>query len=211
MRAEVTLSGEGFTYIVPLGAEMPSPTGGGAVWEEIVREQREPITDYTGSAALRQKIPVLFDGFSADRDIEPELLRVVGLWMTDEEPPSFIATGPIRFPGRRWVMEEPEYGDGLRNDAGALVRQALTLNLLEYRPLDALAFTSTGSTGPKKRKQKRGTYTTVAADTLIKVSQRVYGSPKQAKWIGDLNSIRDTRKKLKAGTVLKLPHGIGPA
>lgn len=205
MSAELRMQGSGFDVSVGLGAEVAKPTGGGAEWDEVKRPEELSLTDYTGDGLVHLDVPVLLDGWRAGVDQNPLLAQILTLTRggADGRAPDFIATGPIPYSGLRCVMEAPDWGDTMRFDDGRLARQELTLHLIEFVDPDAIAITakksaSGGGAAPK-------TYTTKKGDTLLRISAKVFGTPAAAKQIGDLNDIRDIRKELPAGRVLRLP------
>lgn len=188
-----------------LGAGPAQITDGYGGWEEIDRPSDLSITHWSGQTPRRMTIPIFLDGYRENDSVQKELDKLLTLGRSrdgDEEPPVFRVSGPIPFSGERWVMESsPEMGESFRAKDGRLLRQALTLSLMEYVKGDRIKI--------KRRKGK--TYTTKKGDTLLKIARKLEPkdnnkeSIKYAKEIGKLNKIRDIRKKLKAGIKLRLP------
>lgn len=207
--AIVRLTGAGFDLSLPLGEEVPKPADGGAKFDEVDRPEDVALTDYTGDSLTKIDVPVLLDGWLANVDQRPTLNMILSLTRGGPagRPPDFIASGAIPYSGLRCVMEPPDWGDTMRFTDGRLARQELTLHLLEFVDPDVIAVVRkdgpAGGAGAKGA--KKGTVTTKEGETLLQVATRVYGNPSLAKEIGQLNGIRDVRKKLKAGIVLKLP------
>lgn len=208
MKAELRMQGAGFDVSVRLGDEVAKPTAGGAEWDEVKRPEDVSLTDYTGDGLIHMDVPVMLDGFLDKVDQQPVLNVILALTRGGDRgrAPDFIATGPIPYSGLRCVMEAPDWGDTMRGPDGALLRQELTLHLIEFVDPDAIRVTpKKAAAGALVFDQKKGTVVTKADETLLHVSTRVYGNPSMAQEIGQLNGIRDVRKKLKAGITLRLP------
>jgi hypothetical protein len=212
MKPEVRLFSRGkFDFTVPLGGGPAVLSGGSPNWEEVARSNRVAMTDYRGQTLIRVDVPVLLDGWPHD-SVEDEVEQILKLCRGREgqRPPDFTASGPIPYSGTRFVMELPEWGDGLRSApfrgrGGELVRQELTLKLLQFIDPDTVRFRRINRMGVGKGKPVQ---TTVLHDgeTLLRVSTRMYGNPNRAGEIGKLNGINDTRRKLQAGRRLSLPR-----
>lgn len=209
MKPEVRLHGASFDFAVPLGSEPPSLTGGSPNWEEVARPGRVAMTDYRGQGLIRVDLPIFFDGWP-DSSVESKVERVLRLCRgrDGERPPDFTATGPMPYSGSRFVMELPDWGDGLRAGRGTgirgeLVRQALTLKLLQFVDPATVRFQPRGIGIGKARPVE--TIVQHDGETLLEVAARVYGSVTKAGEIAKLNGIRDTRRGLKAGKHLALP------
>lgn len=210
MNRELRMQGLGFDVSVGLDDDVTKPSGGGAKWDEVDRPEDVALTDYTGDSLVHLDVPVLLDGYRAGVDQTALLSQILTLTRGGSagRAPDFIATGPIPYSGLRCVMEAPDWGDTMRFDDGRLARQALTLHLIEFVDPDAIAVTAkksdAGAAGGGKSKTK-GVTVKAGGETLLQVATRVYGNPSLAQEIGRMNGIRDVRKKIKAGTVLRLP------
>lgn len=206
--ARIRLLGADFDLSYRLGGAAPSQSAGGARWNEAQRPEARGLTVYEGEELERWDVPVLLDGHAEDRDVGPELdsIRALARGDGDEQPADFVATGPFPFSGLRCVMERPEVpAEGsIRTAAGVLTRQPLTLRLVEFNDPAALTLVRNPTATTSKKKQKR-VVVAKAGDTLLKLAQRHLGSAARAKELGKLNGIRDVRKKLKAGTKIRLP------
>lgn len=195
--------------------DLSIPEGNGPVqlsdglggWSEVSRRGRRPMTDFTGPASVKMDIPLLLDGFRADRNVQPLLDRLIAL-AQGEPPPVVQLTGrfPIAVEGRRWVVTNITFGNTERNRQGDLVRQEATVQVMEYVALDSVQFKRI----PKKAVivgSFREVYRTKQGDTLNKIAVKLYnGNRKKAKAIGKANGIRDVNKKLKAGRTLTIPR-----
>jgi hypothetical protein len=206
--AAIRLLGDGFDFSLRLGEGAPTVTDGGANWEEVDRPERLSVTDYIGDKLTRISVPVLLDGYVDNRSVQGEVDAVRSLTRGDDSggrPPSFTILGPIPYSGMRCVMEYPEEGEAMRTGDGVLVRQELTLKLVEFVDPDSIVVQTAGPASGSKagaKKKKKKTITTGAGQTLISIAKKQPGTAKQ---IGQLNGIRDIRKKLPTGTVLRLP------
>jgi hypothetical protein len=205
---QIRLRGATFDYRIGLAGEIAKPTDGGAKWDEIERSEDVSLTDYTGDALVKLDVPVLFNGWLARRNVEAEVNRVVALSQGGPagHPPAFVATGPFPFSGLRCVMAMPDWGDAMRTADGVLVRQEMTLKLIEFQNPAGLTVRRRGGPGSSSSKQKK-LATTMAKphENLLMVSTRLFGTPKLAKKIGQLNGLRDVRKKFKKATRLRVP------
>jgi hypothetical protein len=212
MKPEIVLDGREFKFSVPLGSEPASLVGGSPTWEEVARPSRTALTNYTGQTLLKVDVPVLLDGWPSVghprfRSVQDDVDQILRLCRSREanRPPDFTASGPIPYSGTRFVMELPDWGDGLRADEGTgirgeLVRQALVLHLTQFIDPDTLRFRRKGA----YMRRKGGTITLKEGETLLEVSARIYGDTSWAKELALVNGIKDVRKKLPAGTKITL-------
>lgn len=213
----IRLLGTGVDLTIPLGSGPPTPTAGSAQWEEVNVPERDALTNYTGDSLVRLDVPVLLNGLQTNTDVEPLLNSILALTRKANDadrPPSFTIQGPFIYSGLEAVMDFPDFGsdpESIRNANGVLLRQALVLKIIEFNDPDAIVFTEHAAGGASgaaaKKKKKKKTVTAKGGQTLLKIAQQQFGDPKKAKEIAKLNGIRDTRKKLKAGRVIKLPPG----
>jgi hypothetical protein len=185
-------------------------TGGIGGFQQVDRANTVGITDWPGADLITQDVPVLLEGFRADQSVQTELDRLVALSITPDrgEPSSFIVDGPIHFPGRRWVLDGIDFGDEIRRASdGVLTRQFLTLKLRESVDADNVTITGPGGGSAAGGVSFGARIYTVVGDneTLQTIAQKKLGDVKRAKEIGQLNNIRDVRKKLKRGLSLHLP------
>jgi hypothetical protein len=208
MRAVLQVNGKGFDYDWPLGDGPAKLVGGGATFAETPRPERTSITDFTGNPLIRIDVPIFFDGFRQDRSIEGHINQVLGLTRGDDDgtpPPDFTARGPIPYSGLRYVMELPDWGDGDLNRRGEIVRQALTLHLVQWVDPASRVVDRRKRMGISQAKSLGRVITLGHAETLIQIAGRFLHDPSRAPEIGALNGIRDVRKRLPAGTKVRLP------
>ncbi len=212
MSALLHIHGKDFDLDLPLGSAPAAPTAGAATWEEIARPGRTSLSHFLGNELVKLDVPVFFDGWP-DRSVETEVRQVLALCRSGEIgrlPPTFYATGPIPYSGTRFYMELPEWGDGLRGDRGGpvegqLVRQALTLKLVQFVDPDTVRVTRRQRASIGRAKALSRTITLQARMNLIEIAAHFLHDASRAREIAKLNHIRDTRKKLAAGTKIRLP------
>ena len=198
----VTLAkGTTFKYDYLLAGEV-TLTGGTATWEETARPEQRALTVYAGTELAKLDVPILLDGWP-DEGVEHEVRQIIDLSRGDgiDRPASFRAFGPMPLNGGTFVMELPEWGEGIRSRHGDLVRQHLTLKLIEWINPDRLRSHKIGH-----KKAKPGHILVKDHETLLQISARVFGDTDHARDIGKLNGVRDIRKPLKPGTELTIPH-----
>lgn len=188
---------------VSLGEGPATPTSGYSGWEDVPRVNRRAMTSFQGLPTFQQDVPIMLDGYREGRSVERELEQVLSLGGNV----IFTATGPMIFEsGRRFVFgDEPEFGEMIRNTAGALLRVRLVLKLKRYVAADEAG---------RKEKSKRGvddavplTYTTPGGETLWEIVAKFFGIfEASANWkrIGKLNQITDPYRTLPAGRTIKL-------
>ena len=197
-------------FWVDMGDGPATITGGLSGWQTVSVVDDTDLTDWVGQGPLTQDIPVLLDGYP-DESVERDLKDIFKLGRDPAgRPPVFEIDGPIHFSEAHWVL--PENGIDLdpastiRSNNGTLLRQALTLHVLEYVPPDQV------SRRKKKRHRERFgiadnralTYTTKAGDTLAEIAVREFGSWEKWKLIGPKNGIGDPLRSLPAGRVIRL-------
>lgn len=114
-------------------------TGGDAIWSEQERYERTPMTTWEGTSLLRWTLPLSLDRFDESRSVERWAATLEG-WKQpndkQDQPPQIVVSAPLgRGPATtRWVITSLEWGDQVRNDAGARIRQDVRVSLLEYEP-----------------------------------------------------------------------------
>ncbi len=154
------------SIIARLGEDRPTVEQGYGGWEEVARPRRSPITTFKGPPALHLTVPILLDGWAADRSVEPDvaaLERMGRPTAADGEPPRVkLSALGAALPGqaRRWLIDTIEWGDALMNPDGNRVRQAAVLRLIEFVEDVHLAERSAANrrraAAAKKKKQGRG-------------------------------------------------------
>lgn len=222
-KAYIRLRGKAFDISCYLGRGRPRMTGGGAEYEAQRRADADAATVFMGNGLLSIDVPVLFDGWGPPgkrRDVGPRIEQVQNLAFGQDQnpPPSFIATGPMPGSGGRFQMALPEELDDpepIVGEGGTVFRQGMMLKLIGFNDPSAIAYKLAPDRGLGKSRNGGTTappnsIELTRPETLLQVAAAVYGDPSMAAAIGDINDIKDVRKKLKTGTRLKLPAG-GPA
>lgn len=185
----------------PLGEEVPTITGGYALWQETARPRRVSLTDYVGRSPFRQTVSIILDGFAAGESVEPVIKRLEQMASPGQgraEPPILTIAGPLPRVEGQWVLEPPEWGPALRDGAGQRTRQAATLTLLELVEDERVKDLKARPSNPRFYTVKRG-------DTLRSIAARKLG--KAARWreIAKLNKIRRLVMPRDIGKRLRLP------
>jgi nucleoid-associated protein YgaU len=197
-------------------------------WEVINRPGREGLVNWVGYEPLRVTVPILFDAVDVPQDqspgeqIEEQISRLEamagrGRRRLGGEPPVIYVDAPgslipFQMAGSddpsptRFVIENIDWGDALRNRYGNRIRQAAEVTLLHH-------VTATGlerSAAKRSKAGKKGlptTYTVKKTDTLKRIAKFFYNDPDNWKdiWRANKKKIRDPRAKLKPGLKLRIP------
>lgn len=195
-----------------LGEENPRIISGYGGWEVVQRARRRSLVDWQNVEPYRLTFSVVLDGYAENQSVEAEIRKLERMAipaLTGESPTKVRVFGYLPMDNTRnqstyWVVENLEWGDSLRSRVGMVrVRQTATLTLLAVSSDDELRV----SRSPRPRKKpgsKVKRYKVRAGDTLQKIAAKYLGSSRRWKEIATLNKIRDP-KRLKAGTILKLP------
>lgn len=202
---------------VDMGNGPATLVGGLGGWEVIQRVNDLSATVWNGQEPLMQDIPVLLDGWEKERSVERELNTLFKLSRDfdnkdREAPPVFKVFGPIHYEGKNWVL--PEGGielnteDAIRLQDGTLVRQPLTLHLLEYVKPEVIR----RRRKPKKHGKLKGGVrdvnpktkgggrpVTKDGDTLQKVAARHLGDWKRWPELARTSGIKDPFEPLAGG------------
>lgn len=211
-KAYVRLRGRNFDFRLYLGNGRPRPTGGGAEYEGQSRPQADMATIFTGNGLLTVDVPVLLDGWGPPgerRDVGPTLDRIYNLCFGRKRkpPPDFLATYPGPGSGGRFQMslpEELEDPEPIVGPNGSVFRQALILKLIEYNDPAGVDFIRRGPVGSKAKEADLTSIVLSQPMTLLQVAAKYLNGPDDAQVLGELNDIKDLRKKLPAGTRVKL-------
>lgn len=113
-------------------------TGGVGGWEQLARPRRTAAVAWVGTPAMQWQIPLVLDGFDANRSVERDCSRLEG-WgkpvKGDPPPVLLVETDEGRGPANsKWVLDSIDWGDQARNGSGERIQQYLTITLLEYVP-----------------------------------------------------------------------------
>lgn len=211
-KAYIRIRGRSFDFRCYLGNGRPRVTGGGAEYEAQRRPQSDAATIFTGNGLLTVDVPVLFDGWASagDRhDVGPRVDQVMNLCFGQgrQPPPNFIATYPGPGSGNRFQMSLPEELDEPKpivGPGGTIFRQALMLKLIEFNDPTDISFIKRGKIASKKQEARLASIVLDHPMSLLEVAAKFLNGPGDAKDLGDLNNVKDLRKKLPKGTRVKL-------
>jgi len=159
---------------------------------------------WKGEDPWRMAVPVIFDGWIDDKNVEYDIRRTTQLLQSrgDRVPPyTFRIDGALPVSGGVWVMETIDWGDNVywrRNrGSGVRMRQDATLNCLEYEPETVLTINKPPPMSVPYRVRAGDTLQSIAAAKNITLQS-----------LKDSTGIRDG-KKLKPGILIMIPPPIG--
>jgi len=219
-----------------LGEDRPDVTSGYGGWDTVERPRRPPITTWKAPPGLRMSLSLMLDGWVDELSVEGQIQQLTAMGRptgSDGEPPQvrISATGgAVPYQDRTWVIDTITFGDALMDDAGDRVRQAVTVELLEYvedvyltevsaanrqRAAAAKTKTKPGATAKRvtvKRSSKQPVAGAARAlltgfgdgETLLTIAARELGDANRWTEIAALNGMRDPRA-VKTGQVLRMP------
>lgn len=211
-KAYIRIRGRSFDFRCYLGNGRPRVTGGGAEYEGQRRPSADSATIFTGNGLLTVDVPVLFDGWGPAgrrQDVGPRIDQVTNLCFGRKRkpPPNFIATYPGPGSGTRFQMALPEELDEPKpiiGPGGTVFRQALMLKLVEFNDPTDIDFIKRGPVASKKKEADLTSIVLKQPMSLLEVAAKYQNGPADAKALGELNDIKDLRKKLPVGTRIKL-------
>lgn len=185
---------------LPLGDGPATITGGHGGWEVLGRPGKVGSTRYAGTAPLQQDIPILLDGFAGDRSVQGQVNRLIELSRPQggKRPPRVKVAGPVHRTSLVWVIEDIQWGGALRRPGVGLVRQELTLQLLQFVRSDRIGQRArpraTSEWGHRVVTVKRG-------DTWRRLAVEYLRDASKWKQIAELNDKKpnDPNVKLKPG------------
>lgn len=189
-------------------------SGGFGGWQVVQRPKRISLTEWNGVDPTTQTIPVMFDGWTDERSVEPEIARLEAMSRASPgelEPPIVRIAGPIHHPELDWVINDIQHGETIRRrHDGRRVRQASSVALMHY-------IEDTQLTAAKRHRGRddltarfghpalHRTVIVRRGDTLPRIAARELGKASRWREIATLNHIRDP-KHLKVGQQLKMPR-----
>lgn len=221
-----------FRQVDPPGASLRmrlDPTtvrqfGGVGGWEEVPNVKRPASTEYMGQPLRGLQIPLLFDGWRTQTDVE-EPCRILEVWgriPPGRREPAVLQVVYGTYTALRWVVQDLDWDEEaeLRNRQGRRLRAAVSLTLLEHRDA-AIALTPIQRVAPApSRPSSPGKPSTGAPVRpsgrvyVVKVSDRKQGLSgialrelgKASRWpeIARLNKLRDPNR-ITPGQRLRLP------
>jgi len=202
--------GESFTVL--LGDGPPQRTDGYQGWTEVQRSRQDAGIEWAGSTTGRRLVvPVLFDGWKANRSVEAACLKLER--MTEPvrwpggivQPPTVRVAGAVPHVDWTFVIGDLAWGPALRDErTHSRLRQGVTVTFLRYAPFDLVAANGSAAKAREKIKPHKKTYRVKQGDDLSKIAARVLGHGNLWREIAARNGIRDP-KAIHAGEILKLP------
>jgi hypothetical protein len=178
---------------VPIGegaATLPGQGLGG--WVSVDRIEDVALSSWEGQTQLAQDVPIMLDGWGIHpQSVQRELDTILSLGRIGADgspPPLFRVFGPVKYPGKFWVL--PESGielsaaedDVITDDDGTVFRQALILHLQEYnhdavgrKPKSKPHGQAHGGGGAVGKTQAL-TFTTRKDETFLRIATDLYGN-----------------------------------
>jgi len=175
-------------------------TGGGPRNDIVERPLKTSVPEYKGHDPLRMSVSVIFDGYRANRDVgaQANALWSLGNLQSGRSRTPLIrlaGPGPVMFHSVRWtidgLVEWDEDPEPIWNNDGVLVRQAMTVHLLERVPDSQLQASITRSrrTGSGARNGPHYTIVKAGENDLGDVSKRLYGARNRARDLAQANNL----------------------
>ena len=216
------------------GEGAPTPSGGYAKWARIPRPQRKALTILEGYEPFTLTVPILLDAVrQIDRRENVEYAIQWLEWMGGRGPAegdsplvtvaasdgagnlSPLVPEPFQTADLRWVVDDITWDEHpIRDRAGARIRQAAVVKLLEHEPAAGPSTDST-TTRKKLRKELAGRYATFlstsSVNTVRKILVKHVDPPSRvSKAIGPTlkaNKLGSNAEKvLKSGTKVRVPE-----
>lgn len=189
-------------------------TEGYGGWQTVERPKRVAVTEWKGRQPIALEIPFVMDHWDTSGNAEDQVkkLEVLGGIGSHGKPATCILDGGGAIPHDvtvfrtgRWVVENISWDKAFEYREpkhGKRIRCGGTLNLREYVTATDILHKI------RKKPRKPKTYKVKKGENLRKIAARkeIYHDSKKWKRIGDANHIRDGRKVLKTGRVLKIPR-----
>lgn len=188
-----------------LGETPPTPSGGGAGWDQVNLPKRASVTVWRGRQTLTtMDVPIILGHVAgppvlADHNALHSMFRPPQ--PTTEPPPIKIYSPSDIVPHQffDWVITDLQWGDTIAGREGNRVMQKLTVTLLEYRSDEVLQETKAA-----KPLHRGRTYVVKHGDTLTSIAKRF--KVKSWRTIGNAQHppIHDPRK-IRVGQRLLIP------
>lgn len=192
--------------IAVLGDGSARVSGGGPKVDVIDRPGDDGITVFRGRDPLRLSIPIVFDGFLRRADVRGEIVKLQAFTAPiSGEPPLITVVGAVPYTDLEWWLDGGlDWGDSTWGTSGTLLRQAMTVNLVEHIADQKL------TTSISRAKANGGfltgarTVTPLEGESVWDLVKRIYGrhDGKRIAAIAKANNVR-ARQKLD-GKPLKL-------
>lgn len=209
---EVRLTSEDGTMAVTARLDDPPEVVGGGGIEPVTRPQRRPLTPYRTPDAPGLTLSVLLDGWRQRRSIEADcrtIEKMAGMFLpSDPGPAKLIVVGEAvphcsltEAVRHRWLIADPPaWGEALRDQDGARLRQQVTLTLLLNTEAEELE-----QIKPRQPKPNYKVAVAHAGDTYLKIAAHRLGSQRLGRKLAQLNDERDPTKTIATGHKVRLP------
>jgi len=163
---------------VEMGDGPATLTGGLGGWKTIERVDDVAMTNWEGKEPVTQDVPVLLDGWGRNpQSVQKDLDTILSLGLGATV---FKIKGPIHFEKKSWVL--PDGGidlgteDTIRLEDGTLVRQSLTLHLMEHIRTDVIKDRGRAGKEGAIGEARPVTYTSKAGDNWMTIAAYVLGN-----------------------------------
>lgn len=195
----------GTSVIVRRGDGAPTQTGGGARWKTVTRPRRVSLVQWDGLDPYTMDVPVLFDGWSDENDVEADIAILNQMHSANNvadltPPPTVYIEGAVPIKGAKWIVSDISWGQVVIyhaiGDKGFRYRQDAIVHLMQFIASDPLIFRKPSSSSILHIVKKGETLKTIAKDHT--------GDANNAKDIQKANGIRDP-KSVKPGDTVKVP------
>lgn len=196
-------------FTLPLNEAGATPVSGGPRYTVSERLQRRGVPEWTGHDPMRMTVAVLLDRYEDDESVLPDIGLIdqmsVPVGQGRKMPDVFIS-GAVPYRNLAWLMDGyPDWDtdpEPIRNYDGDLVRQPLTIKLVERPPSEIL--TASDMQLPNaKGKRKRIHVVKGNENDFSDVSQHEYGNRDQAAALARFNGL-PTFVRLTKGMKIKL-------
>jgi|SRR5262245_17007653 len=183
----------GVSILVRRGDGVPTLVSGGSKFELIDRPRRRSSVQWIGDEPYRMDVPILFDGWQGNKDVERDIARVQLMRHSRGElspPVRVYVDGALPVKGGLWYIEDITWGDqviwntrGKGMKGGFRLRQNATLHLLQVVPISVLKLLRPPSATTTYRVKVGDTAASIAAKFGISVTA-----------LRKANNIRDAKK-----------------
>lgn len=161
------------SLVALLGPDPIKLTGGAGGWDTVARPHQTGMTIWTGGAPYALQLPLMLDALAAGGSVEgaARVLDRIARGDDDSEP-GIVEIGGVPLPVDEWVIDGLDWGDPIRASADLhLVRQPVTLALLEYVPPELVQTRRRSLVRPRRKTRvvvvKKG-------DTPAAIARRVH-------------------------------------
>lgn len=204
---KVTLTAAGATATLDITSPEVDLDGLADEWVTTARPGRRPVAQRAGEtlrtltfdAKVLNEANLVWLAFISRGPFEG---RQVALGYSKFESSQFVTASGF------WIITDLKIRS-LRREEGSnrIVRANVTITLTESSTIRRLARPGAGAPGATSGGRRPRRHTVKRGDTLLKISQRYYGTTSRWKAIAKANKIRDPRprKSLKVGRVLTIP------